>query len=206
MIDNSTYKLSFTTGGLLANECRIVAAEYRRLGDWEAARAHVRAENLIQKRTASAVLRISREALNRVRTLSNAELDLVVNGNAQERTKLMWLAVCFQYGLVADFAEQVVREKHSSLNTELGYEDFDSFLVKKSFWHPELNELKTSSRLKIRQNLFRMLREAGILSEAGHILPQMIPERVANCLKMRGIGAYMLFPITDFEIEGLTHE
>lgn len=206
MNEDSTYKLSFTTGGLLANECRIVAAEYCRLGDWEAARDLVRAENLIQKRTASAVLRISREATNRVCTLSEEELELIVTGNAQERAQLIWLAICFQYSFIAEFAEQVVREKYSSLNTELGYDDFDSFLVKKSFWHDELEALKPSSKLKLRQNLFRMLREAGILSEAGHILPQVITERIARSLRKRGRGSLLLFPVTDFEIEGLMHE
>jgi len=66
--------------------------------------------------------------------------------------------------------------------------------------------LKISSKLKLRQNLFRMLREAEILSEAGHILPQVIGERVAGILRRRGPGSLFIFPVTDFEVESLKHE
>lgn len=199
------YKLSFTTGGLLANECRVIAAEYLRMGDWQEARASVRANNLIQKRTASAVLRISREAMDRASMLNDSELEIVVSGNAPERQQLIWLAICLQYSFVAEFAEEVVRERYLSMSSQLGPDALDTFFVKKSFWHGELEELRTSTKHKLRQNLFRMLREAHILSEVGLILPQVIGERVAKALRERGSGSFLVFPVTDFEIESLTH-
>jgi hypothetical protein len=205
LIATQRYKLSFTTGGLLANECRVIAAEYLRLGSWEEARASVRANNLIQKRTDSAVLRISREAVDRSSTLNDSELEIVVNGNAPERHQLVWLAICLQYSFVADFAEEVVRERYLSMNNQLGPEDFDTFLLRKSFWHGELEGLKLSTKHKLRQNLFRMLREAQIVSETGLILPQVIGRRVAEALRRRGPGSFLVYPVTDFEIESLMH-
>lgn len=205
MRETERYRLSFTTGGLLANECRVIAAEYLRLRDWEEARAAVRADNLIQKRTASAVLRISREAMDRASMLSDSELEIVVSGNAAERHQLVWLAICLQYSFVAEFAEEVVRERYLSMNSQLGPEDLDTFFVKKSFWHGELEELKPSTKNKLRQNLFRMLREAQIVSEAGLILPQVIGGRVVTALRRRGQGSFLVYPIRDFEIESLMH-
>ncbi|WP_181038508.1 DUF1819 family protein [Arthrobacter sp. ZGTC131] len=205
MRETERYKLSFTTGGLLANECRVIAAEYLRLRDWKKARAAVRADNLIQKRTASAVLRISREAMDRASMLSDSELEIVVSGNAAERHQLVWLAICLQYRFVAEFAEEVVRERYLTMNSQLGPEDLDIFFVKKSFWHGELEELKPSTKNKLRQNLFRMLREAQIVSEAGLILPQVIGGRVVTALRQRGQGSFLVYPIRDFEIEGLMH-
>ncbi|MDQ0665392.1 hypothetical protein QFZ35_003890 [Arthrobacter ulcerisalmonis] len=205
MSEQERYKLSFTTGGLLANECRVMAAEYLRLGDWHKARASVRANNLIQKRTASAVLRISREAMDRSSMLKDSELEIVVSGNAPERRQLIWLAICLQYSFVAEFAEEVIRDKYLSMSSQLGPEDLDTFFVKKSFWHGELEELQPSTKNKLRQNLFRMLREAQILSEAGLILPQVIGERAADALRRRGQGSLLVFPVTDFEIESLIH-
>lgn len=205
MSDETRYKLSFTTGGLLASECRVLAAEYLRLGDWREARASVRANNLIQKRTASAVARISREAMDRASMLTDAELEIVVGGNAPERQQLVWLAICLQYPFVADFAEEEVRERYLSMSNELGPGALDTFFVKKSFWHGELEDLKPSTKNKLRQNLFRMLREALIVSETGRILPQVIGERVADALRKRGPGSFLVFPITDYEIESLMH-
>lgn len=205
MSEVKRYKLSFTTGGLLANECRVIAAEYLRLGDWQVARASVRANNLIQKRTASAVVRISREAMDRASMLTDAELEIVVSGSAPERQQLVWLAICLQYRFAADFAEEVVRERYLSMSNELDLGALDTFFVKKSFWHGELEELKPSTKNKLRQNLFRMLREAQIVSEAGLILPQVIGERVADALRRRGPGSFLVYPVTDFEIESLMH-
>lgn len=205
MSETERYKLSFTTGGLLANECRVIAAEYLRLGDWSEARASVRADNLIQKRTASAVARISREAMDRASRLTDSELEIVVSGNAPERHQLVWLAICLQYCFVADFAEEVVREKYLSMNNALDPTALDTFFVKKSFWHGELEELKPSTKNKLRQNLFRMLREAQIVSEVGLILPQVIGDRVAKALRRRGPGSFLVYPVTDFEIESLMH-
>lgn len=205
MSEEERYKLSFTTGGLLANECRVLATEYLRLGDWREARASVRANNLIQKRTASAVARISREAMDRASMLTDAELEIVVSGNAPERHQLLWLAICLQYRFVADFAEEVVRERYLSMSTALDPDALDTFFVKKSFWHSELEELKPSTKRKLRQNLFRMLREAQVVSEVGRILPQVIGDRVAEALRRRGPGSFLVYPVTDFEIESLMH-
>ena len=48
------YRLSFTTGGLFLQESAIAAASFLQLGDWTATRAQLRAENLLQVRTAAA--------------------------------------------------------------------------------------------------------------------------------------------------------
>lgn len=143
--------------------------------------------------------------MDRASMLNNSELEIVVSGSAPERHQMVWLAICLQYRFVADFAEEVVRERYLSMSSQLGPDTLDTFFVKKSFWHGELEELRPSTKHKLRQNLFRMLREAHIVSEAGLILPQVIGERVAKSLRERGPGSFLVFPVTDFEIESLMH-
>ena len=56
----------------------------------------------------------------------------------------------------------------------LSYEDFDSFVRGKALWHSELAELKESTLRKLRSNVFRMLNEAGLLSDGGHLLQAVL--------------------------------
>lgn len=51
------YQLSFTTGGIFLHQAPAVAACYLQLGNWIAARARLREENLLQVRTAAAATR-----------------------------------------------------------------------------------------------------------------------------------------------------
>ena len=97
----------------------------------------------------------------------------------------MWVAACRRYELIGDFAGEVLRERFLLLTPTLGIDDFDRFITGKSLWHPELDELKPSTRTKLRQNVFRMLHEAGLYSEGGDIVSAVLSERVLEALAAR---------------------
>ena len=63
------YRLSFTTGGIFAQESAMLAEIYLRTRDWQQSRNQVRTENLLQVRTAAAALRISKEVVARLEHL-----------------------------------------------------------------------------------------------------------------------------------------
>ena len=83
----------------------------------------------------------------------------------------MWAAACRRYDLIGEFAEEVLRERFLLLAPTLDYEDFDSFVRGKALWHEEVADLKDSTLQKLRSNVFRMLVEAGLLSDDGRITP-----------------------------------
>lgn len=174
------YSLSFTTGGLLAREADLIAPLYLQDRDWRAVRRTVTEENLLQTCTTSSRTLITREAIQRLSVLNNSELELIVEASLTERCHLMWVAACRRYELIGDFAEEVLRERFLLMTPTLSFDDFDRFITGKSLWHPELDDLKNSTRAKLRQNLFRMLREAGLLTEHGDIVPAVLSERVLN--------------------------
>lgn len=174
------YSLSFTTGGLLAREAGLIAPLYLQDRDWRAVRRTVIEENLLQTRTTSSRTRITREAIQRLSVLNNSELELIVEASLTERCHLMWVAACRRYELIGDFAEEVLRERFLLMTPTLSFDDFDRFITGKSLWHPELDDLKNSTRSKLRQNLFRMLREAGLLTEHGDIVPAVVSGRVLS--------------------------
>ena len=175
------YALSFTSGALLTREAVIAAPLFLEVRDWNAVRNRLRAENLLQARTASSGFRLAREVAQRLAVLTDPELELLRDASPSERGHLMWVAACRRYALIGDFAEEVVCERFLLLTPTLGYDDFDSFVRGKALWHPELVEVKDSTLQKLRSTVFRMLTEAGLLA-GGEIVNVSLSERVRDAL------------------------
>jgi hypothetical protein len=172
------YALSFTSGGLLVREADLVASVYVRERDWGTVRQVALEENLLQARTTSSSVRLTRETIQRLSVLTDDELELLVDSSPTERNYLMWVAACRRYKLIGAFAEEVLRERYLVLAPTLSAEHFDRFITGQSLWHPELDELKPSTRTKLRQNVFLMLHEAGLCSEDGVIVPAVLSGRL----------------------------
>ncbi|ARE34251.1 MULTISPECIES: DUF1819 family protein [Rhodococcus] len=196
------YALSFTSGALLGREAVIVAPLYVRERDWSMVRAIIERDNLLQARTSASSRRFAREIVQRLGMLTDAEIELLVNATATERGHLLWAAACRRYELIGEFAEEVVRERFLLLASMLTYEDFDSFLRGKSLWHPELAELKDSTLHRLRSNVFRMLNEAGLLSDGGQLLPVVLSQQVASALSDRCPSDLRFFPTHDDATRG----
>lgn len=197
----SRYRLSFTTGGLFSRESAMVAEIYLRNLDWGLTRDKVRAENLLQVRTAAAALRISKEIVARLEHLSGSELQCVVDGTVRERGYLLWTAACGRYEFIREFAVEVLREYFVTLRQALNLKDFDSFFNSKAMWHDELDSTAPSTQNKLRQNLFRMMREADLISPETLIQPAMLTPRIAAFLSARGREAFLIFPLADADID-----
>ena len=90
------------------------------------------------------------------------------------KANLLWVAVCRRYPFIREFATEVLREHFLVLRRRLVFADFDHFLNAKALWHAELDDIAKSTQLKLRQNLFRMLREADLLSDQYEIHPAQL--------------------------------
>ncbi|MBK6763409.1 MAG: DUF1819 family protein [Micrococcales bacterium] len=194
------YKLSFTTGGLLATEARITAPIHRQTRDWLQTRAQLRDSNPLGIRTAAAVTRVSREIVDRLQTLNGEELGIVEHGSAADRNAIMWVAVTRQYRLIHEFATEVLRDRFVGMTPTIELSHFDTFLVGKAAWSPEIADLTDSTRRKLRQNLFRMMREADLMSPAGGIIPALLSAQLTDVLRPHGREGLEVFPMTDDQI------
>ncbi len=127
-------------------------------------------------------------------TLNLEEVELLADATSDELAQLMWTATCRRYALIAEFAEEVLRERFLLVQTELTHEHFDAFVSVKSLWHDELTELEPATYRKLRSNLFTMLREANLISEGGMILPTVLSGRVREHLVRRTPSDVRFFP------------
>lgn len=182
-------------------EAPLVAKCYLTLRDWPKTRAQVRNENLLQVRTSAAALRISKELVARLEQLDIPELEELLEANLRDRGHLLWVAACRRYAFIRDFATEVLREYHLLLRRQLNFGDYDAFYNAKALWHTELDAITPSTQNKLRQNLFRMLREADLLSEQRQIQSAMLSPRVAHLLARHGREEFLVFPTTDGEIQ-----
>ncbi|CZJ15794.1 DUF1819 family protein [Legionella pneumophila] len=195
------YNLSFIGGGLLHRESVKLAELYLGLGDWDAVRERVKVENILQTRTLNTLKRISCEIVSRLQALNQVELELFVGSSSQEQAYLLWLAICRRYRFIAEFAVEVLRERYITLKADLTYEDFNTFLNRKSEWHSELDEVAPSTKYKLRQILFKILREAELLTTKNIINGALLSPRLLDFLYRRNPREVLYFPLFGSELK-----
>jgi hypothetical protein len=190
------YLLSFTAAGLMINESVRIAEEYLKLGDWDSVNQAYKEKNLLQSRTTSRSQRVFQEITKRFRILSKHQIQALVDGSIEEQKQILWFIVCKRYRFVREFAIEVIHEKFLSMKTRVDEVDFDGFFIRKADWHPELNEITPSTKTKLKTVLFRMMREAGILTQTNEILPSLPSGRVVDLIKndaMIGLDIYPMY-------------
>lgn len=191
--DNS-YLMSFGTGGLYVNESAAVARHHRPGADWDATAALAREVGAFPVRKASSAQRSIREIVNRLRWLSDDELEAFLEGERSEQAALLWLAACRAYRFIGEFAVEVLNERFLSLRTDLTYDDFDTFLASKAEWSPKLAKLSSTTQAKLRAVLFRLMREAEILSSNDRILGSILSRRVLALIHAGNPDELRFFP------------
>lgn len=192
------YKLSFTAASLSISESVNIAEVYLKCRDWNETKNIVRENNLLQSRTNSRTTRVLAELIPRLKLLSDEQLNLLVEGSLSEQKYLLWFTICKTYGLIKEFAVEVVREKFLSRNMKVTELDYDAFFNRKADWNEGLENITALTRKKIRQVVFHMLREAELLTDDNTILRAMLSSRLIDVLKSDAPMSFEIFPIEPF--------
>ena len=200
-MNSEKYNMSFTAGALFQRESVAVAKLYLKIGDWDEVRDEVVTGNVLQSRTIASAKRASREICLRLMHLDKDEHELLVDGDHQEQAYLLWVAICRQHRFLSEFAVEIIRERFLTLRYDLVHEDFDAFFNAKMEWHEELEKITESTRNKLRQVLFRMLREAEILNADNSIIPAMLSSRLVNVICSHSSQDLRFFPVMDTELQ-----
>ena len=201
MINNQRYKLSFTATALGLTESINVAEIYLGCHDWEITKDIINKENTLQSRTITRNKRVAWEIVHRLSELTDAQLQLLVEGSLEEQRLLLWFAICNYYQLIREFAIEVLHEKFLVMDMHLSEDDYQAFYLRKLDWHPELDEITESTQYKLRWVLFKMMREAGLLTEHGEIIRVIPTIRLAQALRTQADFAYQIYPAFPNEFE-----
>lgn len=202
MVIMQPYKLSFTAASLMLVESVKVAGVYLGNRDWNASREILINNNLLRSRTMSRTKRIIQELVLRLSVLSEDQLTGLVEGSLEEQRLLLWFMVCKTYNFIRDFSTEVLHERFLTMQRFLTEEDYFAFYLHKLDEHPELEEITDSTRTKLRTQVFRMLREAGLINSANLIIRVLPTSRLIQTLREDMNIASRIYPAfpKDFEV------
>ncbi len=197
------YRLSFTTGGLFLNESVAVARLYREHGDLEAALAAALDGRVAALPKTVSQRRSLREIVVRLSCLRHAELIFLVECDDRgDRSALLWLATCRAYGLVREYVVEVVRERWLERRLDLPPASFERYFEDRAEWNAQLDAIRPSTRSKLRQILFRIMREAGVVGADHTIQPVPVSPALYALLSEAEPSDLDLFPGIERKGEG----
>ena len=203
---STRYSFGFIGASLRPDLARVVAEVFLEVGTWEAARTRVLATNALQCRTTLTLRRLEQELRLRLSTLTPEQLQLIITSAEPDRVAMAWLATLKHSTFLFDFAAEVLREKLAGTDRVFRYSDYETFLDTHALTHPELDELRESTRVKVRQILMHMLKEAAFLHGRGKtVIVQRPPMGSAALDAIVADDARWLagFLYTDDEVEAL---
>jgi hypothetical protein len=193
--DPSHYKMSFSTGGLFLNETLAVARLHVAGEPWSVTISRALSEGATSLPKAASQRRTLREIVNRLSTLTDMERDyLLAEADRGDQLALLWLATCRAYRFVREFATDVLRERYLSFQLDLPLESFDILFAAKAEWDDGLASISPSTRAKLRQVLFRMMREAHVISDDSRIQSAIVSSRLRAMLEQDCPADLVLFP------------
>lgn len=188
------YRLSFSTGGLFIAESVELAKTYDEVGDWAAVKRLAAERGVGQFKARSSTTRTVRELVTRMSSLSDEERAILVEGSHAEASALLWLALCRTYPFIREFTSEVLVERLVSFRADLTYDHFDAFVATKAQWNEALNDLSDTTIKKLRQILFRYMREAGVLVSGDRIATYILPQPVKTLLLRNDANELRFFP------------
>lgn len=188
------YSMAFIGGSLLRQESLDVANLYLQLHDWDLVKEKVIADNVLQSKRVSSAKRFTKEIISRLSVLDREQLEFFVEASIQEQAYTLWLAICRRYDFVAEFAVELLHERYVSLRGEVSQEDFEAFLHMKAEWHPEIDKLTETSRNKVRQIIFRILKQAELLDKDNQIISVILSGAMKEALSINE-SELLFFPV-----------
>lgn len=141
----------------------------------------------------------------RLKHFSKEELDLFLNGSFSTQKKLAFLSVCKAHTFIRDFVVEVLREKLLVFDNEISEGEYISFYRRKSELRPEMEDLTEMTQNKIRQVIFKILEQAGIIDDIKSkiIQPQLLNDDVIKTIASNNKQWLKIFMMSDMDIENV---
>lgn len=152
---------------------------YQEFLDWEKVRKAALEKNLAQKNVLSSRKRFTTEALARVRTLTENELQEFHLLNSDEKKILLWIAMCRSNLIVAAFGFHLLHEGARLGKTSVSIGDYEGLYMHLCDEYIEFKEQSDSYHKLLRSRVFRSAQQAGLLEIRNHrVLKQFLSKRL----------------------------
>ena len=121
----------------------------------------------------------------RLSTLSKDELELLAESDITTQKLISYIACCRAYSYIREFVMEVVLEKVSLYDHQITEIDYNAFFNKKCIDHDELEDLADTTKAKIKQVVFKILQQAGLIDgvKSKYIIIPIVETRLENVIK-----------------------
>jgi hypothetical protein len=168
------YTASFTSGALLFDEMeRVVSFLASKSADRQLI---ANSSEVLTINSAAAKVRQGRELLKRYDAVETSFWDFYSSLPDKDSRKFAVYYACLKtYPMLMDFQLEVVLTKWRQMSNSLDKDDMLKFLKWASIKHPEIDEWKESTLVKISRISILMLKETGLLV-SGKLKPMILPD------------------------------
>jgi Putative inner membrane protein (DUF1819) len=176
------YSASLTKGSLQVGDSRIIADLLLKSCTPEEWRKAILEDNVLQKRSPSAAHTSAEMIAKRLRTMQPALWEFVRDGSSTLATQACLAAAVKQNPLIGDFLDIVVREEHRVFHKHLQSSHWSDFVQNNLSQDDNAASWTPTVLVKLRQTLFRVLAEAGYVSDTKTLQLQTVtiaPELIA---------------------------
>ena len=184
-VKNTTkYNFSFTGASALIAETLVIAEEYSKLKDWKSVEQSLSDNNSLKKVKNSTFRREFSEIKKRLSFLTDGQLNVLVHGSYDDSKAIILLALVKTYTYLYDFVVEVIRHKYLLFDTVIEESDYIRFYNSKSITHDELTTITELTANKVRQVVFKVLVQVGLLShiQNGSIIKPYLSEHVLDVI------------------------
>jgi hypothetical protein len=120
----------------------------------------------MQKEKAASNARYFALMKQRLETLNQAELEMLVNSTVAVRRLLVLLAICKAHPFIYDFIAENVRDCFYNQYEKVTHANFNEFYNEKKYEHPEIEKVTDQTVAKMRQVTFRILEQTELIEDA----------------------------------------
>jgi hexokinase len=168
-----------TGASALITETLVVAEEYLKLSDWALVKESLVTNNLLNKIKQSTFNREFAEIKKRISNLSQQQIELMVSGDLDEAKSMILLSILKSYDFFNDFMVEVLSHKFQLFDRFLDDSDYNRFINYKNINHPELLTITPETASKVKQVIFKILEQLGIITSAknGTIIKPMLSSK-----------------------------
>ena len=146
------------------------------------------------------------EFKKRINQLTTKELDLLIHGDLTSQKQIALLSICKSSYFIRDFILEVIREKYLIFDYQITDGDYISYYRRKFESHPEMEKLTEITAKKVRQVIFKILEQSGIIDniKSKIIQPQLLDETLINAVILDNPIWLKVLLMSDRDIANLT--
>lgn len=145
------------------------------------------------------------EFKKRINRLTPEELNVLINGDLTAQKQIAFLSICKSSYFIRDFILEVIREKYLIFDYQITDGDYISYYRRKYEIHPEMEKLTEITEKKIKQVIFKILEQSGIINniKTKIIQPQLLDEMLINAVILDNPNWLKVLLMSDKDITNL---